>query len=56
VRKGFVENLSEERRVPWREALRGEVLRGENLSEERRASWRESLLGRRLTRLRARSS
>lgn len=29
-----MKNLPEERRAPWREALREEVLRGENLSEE----------------------
>jgi hypothetical protein len=43
--KVFVEDLSEERRAPWREPIRGEVLRGESLSEERRAPWRESLRG-----------
>jgi hypothetical protein len=55
--KVFVENLSEERRAPWREPLRRKKsavesvspwrkgLRGENLSEERRVTWREPFHG-----------
>jgi hypothetical protein len=39
----FVENLSEERRAPCRELLRGEILPRESLCEERRAPWRASL-------------